>query len=303
MGLLSIFKRGEASPSDASPTEASEAVRQARTRARRRLIGAVVLLTIGVIGFPLVFETRPRPIPIDIPIEIPRKDAVPALVMPAARPVAADTRTAAPAPPATVAHASAPQGDAIITESKTDAGRDIEPRSAGASAAMPYRGVASKPATKATGAVAQEAPRKGAAASAIAAPAPAADPTRKAAPVADESRKAPVADESRKAAPAVASTPATHVSGPKAAVDAKQPAASEGGRFVVQVGAFAEAQAARETRIKVERLGLKTYTQVAQTPSGNRIRVRVGPFGTRVEADAALAKARGAGLTAVVLTL
>ena len=294
MGLLSIFKRGEASPSTASPTEASEAVRQARARARRRLIGAVVLLTIGVIGFPLVFETRPRPIPIDIPIEIPRKDAVPALVMPVARPVAADTRSAVAAPPATVARASAPQADAVITESKTDAGRDIEPRSVGASAATPDHGVASKPATKATGAAAQEAPRKLAAASAIASPAPAADPTRKA---------APVADESRKAAPAVASTPATHVSGPKAAVDAKQPAASEGGRFVVQVGAFAEAQAARETRIKVERLGLKTYTQVAQTPSGNRIRVRVGPFGTRVEADAALAKARGAGLTAVVLTL
>ena len=56
-------------------------------------------------------------------------------------------------------------------------------------------------------------------------------------------------------------------------------------------------------RVKVEKLGLKTYTQVANTTDGNRIRVRVGPFGTRDEADKALAKARSAGLSAVVLTL
>jgi DedD protein len=74
-------------------------------------------------------------------------------------------------------------------------------------------------------------------------------------------------------------------------------------RFVVQVGAFADAEAARETRKNVEKLGLKTYTQIAQTPSGNRIRVRVGPFASRGEAEAALAKAKAAGLAAVLLTL
>ena len=89
----------------------------------------------------------------------------------------------------------------------------------------------------------------------------------------------------------------------KALLDAKPAVAADGARFVVQVGAFAEAGAARETRAKVEKLGLKTYTQVAQTPAGSRIRVRVGPFATRAEADAASAKARAAGITAVVLTL
>ena len=88
----------------------------------------------------------------------------------------------------------------------------------------------------------------------------------------------------------------------QALLEAKPPAA-EAGRYVVQVGAFAEAASARETRQKVEKLGMKTYTQVAQTPSGSRIRVRIGPFGTRAEADAALAKARAAGLKPVVLTL
>ena len=80
-------------------------------------------------------------------------------------------------------------------------------------------------------------------------------------------------------------------------------AAAEEARFVVQVGAFADAEAARETRKQVEKLGFKTYTQVAQTPSGSRIRVRLGPFATRDEAEAALAKVKTAGLAAVLLTL
>ena len=46
-----------------------------------------MLIVVGVIGFPLLFETQPRPIPVDIPIEIPRKDQVPPLVMPPARAV------------------------------------------------------------------------------------------------------------------------------------------------------------------------------------------------------------------------
>ena len=55
---------------------------------------------------------------------------------------------------------------------------------------------------------------------------------------------------------------------------------------------------------KVEKLGLKTYTQVAQTPAGSRIRVRVGPFASRDEAEAALAKAQGRGAARpCVLTL
>ena len=74
-------------------------------------------------------------------------------------------------------------------------------------------------------------------------------------------------------------------------------------RYVVQVGAFADAEAARETRKNVEKLGLKTYTQVAQTSAGSRIRVRVGPFTSRGDAEAALAKAKAAGMNAVLLTL
>lgn len=89
----------------------------------------------------------------------------------------------------------------------------------------------------------------------------------------------------------------------RALLEGQNETAADAGRFVVQVGAFADAAAARETRLKVEKLGLKTYTQVAETSAGKRIRVRAGPFTSRADADKALAKARAAGLTAVVLTL
>src|SRR6266850_6645527 len=105
MGLLSIFKRKtEASPpaasSNRSNIDPADEVMRARIRARQRLIGAAVLVVIGIVGFPLVFETQPRPIPVDIPIEIPRKEGATPLVMPPARGTAARTQ-APPAPSGT----------------------------------------------------------------------------------------------------------------------------------------------------------------------------------------------------------
>ena len=48
-----------------------QSVEVMRRRAKHRLIGAAVLVLLGVIGFPLLFDTQPRPIAVDIPIEIP----------------------------------------------------------------------------------------------------------------------------------------------------------------------------------------------------------------------------------------
>jgi DedD protein len=77
----------------------------------------------------------------------------------------------------------------------------------------------------------------------------------------------------------------------------------EPGRFVVQVGAFADDAAVRQTRQKVEKLGLKTYTQEVSTEAGKRVRVRVGPFATRDEATQVLNKLKGSGLPGAVLAL
>ena len=84
------------------------AVQAARIRARRRLIGAVVLLAVGVVGFPILFETQPRPLPVDTPILVP--EGTPARVAPpaAARPVPAVPADAGNEPVAVATAASAP---------------------------------------------------------------------------------------------------------------------------------------------------------------------------------------------------
>src|SRR3954452_5079170 len=99
-----MFKQKRDPAPDKPRIEPADAVQQARTRARQRLIGAIVLLAIGIIGFPLVFETQPRPIPVDVPIEIPRRDAAPPLAMPPPRPAAA--RPTSPASEPAVANAA-----------------------------------------------------------------------------------------------------------------------------------------------------------------------------------------------------
>lgn len=246
MALFPFLKRRDAA--GAAPTPAEE-VQRARTRARQRLIGAVVLLGVGIVGFPLLFETQPRPIPVDVTIEIPRKDAVPPLQVPGSGPRASGEVTAAPAASPAPASAAVPSTPA-----------PIEP------------------------------------------PAPA--PT--AAPVADA--PAAVTAASPAASAPVASAPAPRAAAPVAAapppVTSPLPVATEGGaRFVVQVGAFADRGAAQRTRERVERLGLKTYTQVITTPEGERTRVRVGPFTSRDEADKAAARLQSAGLSPAVLTL
>ena len=214
--MPSLLKRKASAPTGEEPSP----VQQARTRARRRLIGAVVLLALGVVIFPMLFETKPRPVPVDIPIEIARRDTPAAL-----RPAPISTPPVARPAPA--------------------------PADAGTQTAAP---------------------------SAAVVPAPAPDPS-----------------------PAVAVPPPK----PEAAASAVADAASalKSGRFVVQVGAFTDPTSLREARQKVEKLGLKTYTQVIETEAGKRTRVRVGPFDARDEAERAAGRLKSAGLPANILVL
>ena len=93
MALFKLRKKKVDEPVAASsPAESVEVMRR---RARHRLIGAVVLVLTGVIGFPLLFDTQPRPVAVDIPIEIPDRNKVKPLPAP---PQAAGKVAQAPAP-------------------------------------------------------------------------------------------------------------------------------------------------------------------------------------------------------------
>lgn len=237
MALPSFLQR-KSSPSAAPPADVtgdeSVAVQLARTRARRRLIGALVLLAIGVVVFPMVFETQPRPLPRDIPIELPKREVAAAQRPPATEALREPAGSVLPAQDP--AAASAPASQALVQTS------DVA--MAGASAP--------------------------------------------AIPSVDGGAAAGVQSAKPADRPAPASAAASETRGP---------------RFVVQVGAYTDAAMLREVRGKVEKLGLKTYTQSIDTEAGQRTRVRVGPFPTRAEAETASGKLKGAGLPGNVLVL
>jgi DedD protein len=257
---MAFFKFRKGSDATPAATPQPESVEALRRRARHRLIGAAVLVLLAVIGFPLLFDTQPRPIAVDIPIEIPDRAKVKPLPVPpqshvqgavttpdkvAAAPTdAASQGTAAPVTPA-------PSGKPAARAQNRDAGPVVDaPKSAA-------------PAQQAKA----ETPAK-----------PTSD-TAKPVQAADGGRVQPVREDK-----------------PGKAQEAD-------GRFVVQVGAFADAGKARETRLRVEKAGLKTYTHVAETRDGRRIRVRVGPFASRAEADKAASRIKELDLPAAVLTL
>ncbi|MBX3620068.1 MAG: SPOR domain-containing protein [Rhizobacter sp.] len=267
MGLLSFLKRksGDAGKVPAIP-ESADSVQRARTRARQRLIGAVVLVAAGVIGFPLLFDNQPRPLPGDTPIVIARNGVSPAV--PAGR-GASTARTDTTLPP-----------PSVVTEPPADAAQEV------AAASVPAPAKAEE--TPADKPAAQQEPKPE--------PKPEAKPSAKPEPK-------PATKAEAKAKPAA--KPPVDSARAQALLDGKatgKPAAGDG-RFIVQVGAFADATAAREARQKVEKLGLKTYTQVVETSGGKRIRVRVGPFASREEADKASARIKSAGLSSAVYTL
>jgi DedD protein len=235
----------------ASPAESIEVMRR---RARHRLIGAVVLVLVGVVGFPLLFDTQPRPVAVDIPIEIPDRNKVKPLPPLPAEPVAAGKVTQAP-PPAEPAPAAPPP------VAKT------EPAPAP---------VEAKPAP--------------------------AEKVAKAEPPAEKKPEAQPKAETR--SEGKAETKVTDAAKAKALLEGKSvDTAAAGVRYVVQVGAFAEKDKARQAQQKLEKAGLKNYTNVAETKNGTRIRVRAGPFASKAEADQAAQKIKGLDLPAAILTL
>jgi DedD protein len=220
MSFFNLRRGGSSSKSQAgAPAESLDIVRK---RAKHRLIGAAVLVLIGVVGFPLLFDSQPRPVPVDIAIEIPAKQSVKPLTQSA---------PAVPATPAPVPVAAAPV--AAVTPAPLPA----------PVAAAPAPAAASRP-----------------------------------------------VDDSTRAKALLEGKPVTPESAPEL-------------RLVVQVGAFADAAKAREVRQRLEKAGLKTYTQVADTKDGKRIRVRVGPFASKEEADKAADKIKTLDLTATILSL
>ena len=225
-----------AEPQGNTSNSPAESVDVMRRRARHRLIGASVLVVLAVIVFPLLFDTQPRPVAVDIAVDIPDRATAKPLV---------DTSKQKPLSAAAGLDAK----EEVVPETKPKV--DVKPDVA----------VAANAATATATATAT-------------------------APVAAVTPKAPATPEAAK-------------------VEAKADTNSKdtGARFVVQAGTFSDEAKLREVRSKLEKAGVSTYTQVIEGKEGRRVRVRVGPFTKRDDADKMANKIKQLQLQPQVLTL
>lgn len=260
-------------PAKRSRTPQAESIEEMRRRARHRLLGAAVLVLVGVVGFPLLFDTQPRPVPVNVAMDIPDRHKVAPLVVPQQE--ANNPRAAEPA------------------TSGLDAGEEVvasRPRSAPAASQPAARVEPKVPAKAETPAESKPEPKP------EPKPAPKAEAKPESKPEPRPDPKPARQDDAARARALLEGRNPQPSAAPAAARE-------EQGRFIVQVGAFADADKAREVRDRLERSGLKTYTQVVDTKDGKRTRVRVGPFTSRADADKAAGRVKGAGLSASVLAL
>jgi len=218
---------------------------QLKKRARRRVVGAIVLVTAVAVILPMVLDSEPKSSSNNVDIQIPSPDAgefkpkAPGAPSATTEPSKALTSAAEKrdAPPASAKAESAPAEISLIKEPTA---KDVakEPVLAKAAPSDNIRGM-------------PKAPGKEAAAATEAVP-----------------REAPIA---------------------------------AAGAYVVQVAALSDSAKAKQLEKQMAGAGLKTYTEVVNTQSGEVTRVRAGPFATREAAEKARTQLKKAGLDGKVV--
>ena len=109
---------------------------------------------------------------------------------------------------------------------------------------------------------------------------------------------APAPEPKVEAKPAPA--PVAKVEAPKPAQPEKKLIAGDG--FAVQIGVFSDAGNVKQMQDKLAAAGFKSYTEKLGMPGGTKIRLRVGSYSTRAEAEKALEKLKAAGSTGMVVS-
>ncbi|MFC4929774.1 SPOR domain-containing protein [Massilia sp. GCM10023247] len=267
-----------------------------KKRARRRLVGAVALALAAAVGLPMLLDSEPRPLAGDIDIQIPSKEKAPALPMPAAPvvaaadsvdqdeeiiappPLAASAPAAAVAPPAKTAGTADPAG--MMTDEEPPRPQPEVKRSAPEPKPVerkPEPKHEPKPEPKPERRAADKAPEK---------------PVEKPAPKKAEEKPAAPRSTDAEAARALALLEGKSAAKPaeKAEAAEKKPEAAQ--RYVVQVAALATEEKVAELQARLRGAGVSSTTR----KSGALIKVQVGPFGSREEAEKMRAKLGGLGI-------
>ena len=210
-------------------------------------------------------EAAPEPAPVAESRPDPAPASIPTPAPATAKASAAPKASASTAPPATV------------TPPPAEPAPSARPASAPASKAAASAPAPAKMATPAASARASATPSL--AASAASTPAP---------------RREAAASRASTATKPKAPASAT------AAADKPLPTVGAAAGYYINVGLFAEEANARKTQARLLNEGLPAFRQELDGAKGRRIRVRVGPYDTRAQADAAAESIRAMALEAVV---
>ena len=245
--------------------EEDDPVLPEKKRARRRLVGAVMLALGVAVGLPMLLDSEPKSSVSDIAINMPSKDkpGEPLNGGPAVAPAPALEQPAAPAPTPATSKPSAAAGASL------DRGEEIVQ-------------VPTKPAV-----------------TEAAKPPKAAEPKATEPKVAKAEVKHPEPKpEPKKPEPKPEAKPAhTDDARAMAILEGKPTEAAPSSKYVVKVAAFATKDKVDELQRKLGEAGIKSYAQKVNTANGELTSVRIGPFPNKEEAEKAKAKLGKLGLS------
>jgi DedD protein len=124
---------------------------QLKRRARRRLIGAIVLVAIIIVVLPMVLDSEPKPVSREITVQIPSPDAGTFTSKVAPLPASKDARAAPKAPEskAGTKPVEEPKTAAVTAVPPAPANEPVKEASKPAPAAKPVKAAPAKPAAKA----------------------------------------------------------------------------------------------------------------------------------------------------------
>ena len=253
-----------------------------KKRARRRLIGAVALVLAAVIGLPMVLDSEPKPNVDNISIQIPSKDKAPAL--------SEHTGVGQTATPALVTGKNKPLPEPVeeIIKAVEKPAVDVPLKPVASTAKSEQK--MTTPKTEAL--VENKAPvstvtKSSAKASTPAAEIESASKVQKKSDSVDEATRAMAILEGKNAAKMLANK-------------AEKTEKTISG-YILQVAALATQEKVNELQNTLKAANIKSYTQKVATTSGEKIRIRVGPFESKEEAQKMQEKLVKAGLNGKIL--
>jgi DedD protein len=270
---------------DPGADNADFAVEELKRKARRRLVGAIVLALAAATILPLLLEQEQKPLGDDIAVQIPPVDGskfVSGLKADKSADAVSGTIRGAEPAPATPATSTAPTA--------ISAPVPVAPAAAGAAAG--------RTATPASAETKGMAPGAGAAADASGA---GKDSKAAGGTAAAAGSQAPASTNAASAAsPAAAGSTAANPLAPGSPPPAGAAEAAKPEGYVVQLGAFTDKYGANALARKLKKIGYPAYTEPVETGRGTLWRVRVGGYPTRQAATDARARLKADGQDGLV---